>query len=179
MNCPTCGKELYDNGEDRFNCPFCGAEVVSDAIAANKAPQDRCQTQRGKDWHKRANRREYWIKALLCLAIMFVIFKALSKMSLAYDNKVIALVAIGCGLAITLYWLFNVVCRRLHDFGRSGWWIVLFIIIDNMLRNLVLNCTWAGNLWETWTLFAIAIPIVIGVWPGTHGYNKYGDVPPK
>ncbi len=28
MYCPTCGKELYDNGEERFNCPFCGAEVV-------------------------------------------------------------------------------------------------------------------------------------------------------
>ena len=26
MNCPTCGKELYDNGEERFRCPFCGAE---------------------------------------------------------------------------------------------------------------------------------------------------------
>ena len=28
MYCPTCGKELYGNGEERFNCPFCGAEVV-------------------------------------------------------------------------------------------------------------------------------------------------------
>ena len=28
MYCPTCGKYLYDNGEERFNCPFCGAEVV-------------------------------------------------------------------------------------------------------------------------------------------------------
>jgi len=28
MYCPTCGKELYDNGECRFNCPFCGAKVV-------------------------------------------------------------------------------------------------------------------------------------------------------
>ena len=28
MYCPTCGKELYDNGECRFNWPFCGAKVV-------------------------------------------------------------------------------------------------------------------------------------------------------
>ena len=28
MNCPSCGKELYGNGEDRFDCPFCGAEVA-------------------------------------------------------------------------------------------------------------------------------------------------------
>ena len=34
MKCPTCGKELYDNGEDHFNCPFCGAEVVGGIMAA-------------------------------------------------------------------------------------------------------------------------------------------------
>ena len=34
MKCPTCGKELYDNGEDHFNCPFCGAEVVGGKMAA-------------------------------------------------------------------------------------------------------------------------------------------------
>ena len=34
MNCPTCGKELYDNGEERFRCPFCGAEVEGSGGAA-------------------------------------------------------------------------------------------------------------------------------------------------
>ena len=33
MNCPTCGKELYDNGEERFLCPFCGAEVEGSGSA--------------------------------------------------------------------------------------------------------------------------------------------------
>ena len=34
MKCPTCGKELYDTGEDSFNCPFCGAEIVGGKMAA-------------------------------------------------------------------------------------------------------------------------------------------------
>ncbi len=29
MNCPSCGKELFDNGEARFSCPFCGAEIAA------------------------------------------------------------------------------------------------------------------------------------------------------
>ena len=41
MYCPTCGKELYDNGECRFNCPFCGAEVVG---SGSETEEDREET---------------------------------------------------------------------------------------------------------------------------------------
>lgn len=47
MNCPTCGKELYDNGEERFRCPFCGAEVEGSGGAAEggqgESLEKRCQ----------------------------------------------------------------------------------------------------------------------------------------
>ena len=47
MNCPTCGKELYDNGEDSFNCPFCGAEVVGSGSetggAREETLEERCK----------------------------------------------------------------------------------------------------------------------------------------
>ena len=43
MNCPICGKELFDNGEERFRCPFCGAEVLTDKTAAGESPEERCQ----------------------------------------------------------------------------------------------------------------------------------------
>ena len=43
MNCPICGKELFDNGEERFRCPFCGAEVLTDKAAAGESPEERCQ----------------------------------------------------------------------------------------------------------------------------------------
>ena len=29
MRCETCGKEVFDNGEERFACPYCGAEIVA------------------------------------------------------------------------------------------------------------------------------------------------------
>ena len=44
MNCPTCGKELYDNGEERFRCPFCGAEVEGSGSALGEETLEmRCQ----------------------------------------------------------------------------------------------------------------------------------------
>ena len=41
MNCPACGKELYDNGEDRLNCPFCGAEAVGERFAAEETAEEK------------------------------------------------------------------------------------------------------------------------------------------
>ena len=44
VKCPACRKELYDNGEGRFNCPFCGAEVVGERFAAQEETLEmRCQ----------------------------------------------------------------------------------------------------------------------------------------
>ena len=43
MYCPTCGKELYVNGEDRFNCPFCGAEVVSSGVETEETLEECCK----------------------------------------------------------------------------------------------------------------------------------------
>ena len=40
MNCPTCGKELYDNGEERFRCPFCGAEVEGSGSAPGEEKEE-------------------------------------------------------------------------------------------------------------------------------------------
>ena len=41
MKCPTCAKELYDNGEDRFNCPFCVAEVVGEGFVAEETAEEK------------------------------------------------------------------------------------------------------------------------------------------
>ena len=47
MKCPTCGKELHDNGEDRFNCPFCGAEVVGERFSAEETAEEKlCRLER-------------------------------------------------------------------------------------------------------------------------------------
>ena len=47
MRCETCGKEVFDNGEERFACPYCGAEVVAVDVAveesAEESAEERCR----------------------------------------------------------------------------------------------------------------------------------------
>lgn len=46
MRCPVCRKELYDNGDRRFNCPFCGAQVEGSGTAPKEeaeTPEMRCR----------------------------------------------------------------------------------------------------------------------------------------
>ena len=35
MFCKSCGRSLFDSGEERFYCPYCGSEVVADESAAD------------------------------------------------------------------------------------------------------------------------------------------------
>ena len=146
--------------------------------------EDGNQMQDRADWLNRVNRREYWIKTIFCLASIYaVLWVAVLLLEVVHDNKAMAIaichVSFGCCLAIVLYWLFDALCRRLHDCGGSGWWIVGFVVIDGMMRSCVLNCPWSRIPWEAWTLIAIALPVVAGLWPGTPDRNKYGSVPPK
>ena len=30
MFCKSCGRSLFDSGEERFCCPYCGAEIEFD-----------------------------------------------------------------------------------------------------------------------------------------------------
>lgn len=140
------------------------------------------QMQGRADWLKRANRREYWIKTIFCFtgiyAVLWLAELVVSNENRAIDHA-ICLVAIGCSLAIILYWLFDALCRRLHDCGRSGWWIVGFVVIDCAMRNFVLICPWSRIPWTVWTLIAIALPVAVGLWPGTPDRNKYGAAPRK
>ena len=39
MRCETCGKEVFDNGEECFACPHCGAEVVTE----EESTEERCR----------------------------------------------------------------------------------------------------------------------------------------
>ena len=38
MFCKSCGRSLFDSGEERFYCPYCGAEVVADSVDSNGMP---------------------------------------------------------------------------------------------------------------------------------------------
>ena len=71
----------------------------------------------------RANRPEYWWFTLTSI-IISVVLAIVSYALIGDDNNIIGLVY---GLAVLLPSL-GVSVRRLHDTGRSGWWILVGLI---------------------------------------------------
>ncbi len=71
----------------------------------------------------RARRREYWFYVLfymICSIVLSLVFSLISE-SLGHTVQAIF------GLALLLPSL-GVSVRRLHDIGKSGWWLLLALI---------------------------------------------------
>ncbi len=101
----------------------------------------------------RARRKEYWM-FFLWNTIIIVILEIVLAMSLVEKSPV----------GMYLYWLYvlavvipnlAVFVRRLHDIGRSGWWILIGLI----------------------PLIGLIVLIVFGVTDSQPGDNKYGPNP--
>ena len=99
------------------------------------------------DFEGRARRTEYWMFTLVNIIISIV---------LALIGRAIGLPVIGTlyGLAVLLPGI-AVGVRRLHDTGRSGWWLLLALI------------PLIGTIWI----------IVLLVLDGDQGSNQYGADP--
>lgn len=79
------------------------------------------------DFSGRARRKEYWL---------FVLFNLLVTVVLMFADNALGLFSqdVGLGLLSGLYSLavlipsLSVAVRRLHDTGRSGWWILIGLV---------------------------------------------------
>lgn len=76
------------------------------------------------DFNGRARRKEYW---------MFALFTVIVSIVLTILDRLLGLNAGGFGLLSGLYGLavllpsLGVSVRRLHDTGRSGWWLLVLL----------------------------------------------------
>lgn len=102
----------------------------------------------------RARRKEYWMFFLVNFIISFIISSIFTVV--AMTSKLPALASVGYlySLAILLPSL-AVAVRRLHDVGKSGWWILIGIIPI------------IGTIWI----------IVLLATDSTPGENKWGPNP--
>nr|WP_254115438.1 DUF805 domain-containing protein [Bacillus haynesii] len=81
----------------------------------------------------RARRKEYWMFYLFNFIFSFVLgfIKGFTGFSLLLNLYTIALLLPS--LAVTV--------RRLHDIGKSGWWILIgFIPVVGQIILIILNC---------------------------------------
>lgn len=83
------------------------------------------------DFSGRARRTEYWVFALINLVISMILSAIDTALSLGFLGIIYSLLVLLPGLAVTV--------RRLHDTGRSGWWVLIgFIPLIGWIILLVL-----------------------------------------
>ena len=89
----------------------------------------------------RARRMEYWLFVLFYAVVSIVATVVDVSLGLTLGGEDgMGLISTICGLALFLPSL-AVSVRRLHDTGRSGWWILLmFVPIVGMIVLIVFFC---------------------------------------
>lgn len=109
------------------------------------------------DFKGRANRKQFWLWTLWYM-IFYILLQVFIGIGGAMDSGFISglftiiLVVFGLGLLLPNL---AIAVRRLHDIGRSGWWLLLSLI--PIVGGLVL--------------------LVFYVLPGTPQENRFGPVP--
>ena len=97
-----------------------------------------CITKKYVCFEGRARRKEYWMFVLFSFLAGFVVGFVGAFLAGATQVPAFALLGIIFNLAILLPSL-GVFVRRMHDIGKSGWWILLaFIPIVNLVGWIVL-----------------------------------------
>jgi uncharacterized membrane protein YhaH (DUF805 family) len=105
------------------------------------------------DFSGRARRREYWMFSLFYYLFLGILLFLDSVLGLVDNEAVIGVFSGIYTLALFIPGL-AVQVRRLHDTGRSGWWILIGVIP-------VLGLVLLGYMWR----------------PGDDGSNRWGDDP--
>jgi uncharacterized membrane protein YhaH (DUF805 family) len=133
-------------------------------------------------FHGRATRSEWWLFVLIFFVYNFVV-TALCVYIFGFLGLLI-----GWVLMIVLLWPALAISeRRLHDRGKSGWWLLLFYLTPIILGSAKLWLTGEMGVrgYKDPTTVATIISfaslaitlwglIEMGVLPGQHGDNKFG-----
>jgi uncharacterized membrane protein YhaH (DUF805 family) len=117
------------------------------------------------DFSGRARRSEYWYWILAVLIVDVVV----TIIDLALDTGVLALLLTLATFLPSL----AVSVRRLHDIGRSGWWLLIGLV---PLVGAILLLVWACSDSEPKTNAWGPSPKG-GVAPGDYGQVSYGQPP--
>lgn len=141
--CPNCGAQLTNRGSGTQNfCPACGTRM---AINYDSAPPEtfnmksayKSMFKKYAKFNGRSRRSEYWYATLansliiLAMVLLMVIIAATNESNMsdgaAVFLSIISLALFGYSFAVMIPGMAMGV-RRLHDTGRSGWFMLLSLI---------------------------------------------------
>ncbi|WP_434526213.1 DUF805 domain-containing protein [Photorhabdus asymbiotica] len=123
----------------------------------------------------RIGRRECWIGIGVCLALILVIFTIQGMGYFPMHYAVFAVV-------LVMYPAAAIMAKRLHDRNKRGGWSLLLL-----LAWLLIAVDWSGMepFWQ-WgigrfipTLIIVMMVLDCGVFRGTDGPNRFGNVAEK
>ena len=123
----------------------------------------------------RTNRQPYWLTSLALYGFLFVAALTVGIPVIGWGIFLVAMiVAMTGGLATAT--------RRIHDRGRSGWWLILMylpVILLSVLGAVArLSEPDAGAFFSLLSLpFSIWIFVDLGCLRGTVGPNRFGPDP--
>ena len=121
----------------------------------------------------RSRRKEFWSFVLLCIVVSIVAntidgILGMSGLIGGFYGQVTLLAALAL---VIPQWAVGI--RRLHDTGRSGWWMLL-LIVPGVATLLI----FASGLWMLSLLnLVVLVLLYFFVLDGTRGANQYGADP--
>lgn len=139
----------------------------------------------------RLNRLGYWRwhLTLTCISAIAIVSSTLLAMSRAPKLvSGLALSVIGLAIVATI----PVLVRRLHDRGRSGWWLIPFVILPGLFPGAMSGLTYAGMplfsedsplFWPITVVMLVLTALSIwgffeiGVLKGQSAANRFGPPP--
>lgn len=138
----------------------------------------------------RASRAEYWWFVLYTVIAMLMIGMAAVLAAVYLGGGRVALaeqVTIAIYVVGFLVPLMTTLVRRLHDIGRSGWWVLVATVLPQLAGSgflvsssgtpPVTNAT-AQFSWPTTIANLMSLTVlVMSVWPSQKRDNKYGPAP--
>jgi uncharacterized membrane protein YhaH (DUF805 family) len=140
----------------------------------------------------RINRAKYWLTMLIYAVVwviylvIVVILTSVSRDALggATGRSIVLIGLIGSMVILGFFGLWSslaVAIKRLHDRNKSGWWLLLFWLVPNLLGSVPMSAagTVFGTLVVALASFVIFIWgfVEIGCLKGTTGPNDYGPDP--
>lgn len=199
--CSACGARIH---ETALFCPKCGAPqrlAASQEMTGGRGLADavRICFQKYADFSGRAPRSEYWWWRLFVLLVNLALGFLAGAVHTIPDMKILVPAMKGLfSLGIFLPDL-AVTVRRLHDTGRSGWWLAGIIALTTFIVALAIPLlAMIGANREHGLPADTGIPpglplalvasglilliyvIVMIIWyclPGTKGQNRFGHDP--